>query len=428
MKKIYAEILIKAIPEVVWHAVTDPDLYKQWARMFTAGSFFEGSWNEGEAIRFLTINKRGEREGMLAEIAASQYPRHISIRLLGYVYNDVEDTSSDEIRKWAPAYENYTLHAQENGHTLFSVEAEVTDDFYAMFTELWPKALEELKRVAERNAPPAVYPCIWFNSEAGSAAKYYCSIFRDSEMLRSNAMVSTFKLHGTKIMGLNGGPRYKPTGAVSYFIYCGGMDTFNHYFKELSAGGRVVLPAGKYGWSEHYAWVTDRYGVDWQLDVDDIRSPQKIVPTLLFVNEKRDAVRSAIGHYATIFSTFRNLLESPYPNSSAAPPPLLFAQFKINHFVMNAMSSKENHDFDFSPGNSFVIECNTQAEIDHYWDKLGEGGRFDQCGWLTDKFGISWQVVPAVLSELMNNPEKGERVIRAFLQMQKFDIESLLNA
>ena len=81
-----------------------------------------------------------------------------------------------------------------------------------------------------------------------------------------------------------------------------------------------------------------------------------------------------------------------------------------------------------TPAVSFVIECDSQVEIDHYWSKLGEDGRYDMCGWLADKYGISWQIVPSILPKLMSDPEKGERVIQAFLKMKKFDIQTLLEA
>lgn len=84
--------------------------------------------------------------------------------------------------------------------------------------------------------------------------------------------------------------------------------------------------------------------------------------------------------------------------------------------------------FKFSPATSFVIECETQEEIDFYWEKLGAEGKYSQCGWLDDKFGVSWQIVPAILGSLMADPEKSQKVIHAFMQMTKFDIEKLINA
>ena len=84
--------------------------------------------------------------------------------------------------------------------------------------------------------------------------------------------------------------------------------------------------------------------------------------------------------------------------------------------------------YKFSPATSFVLECETQAEIDMYWEKLGEGGTYSKCGWLDDKFGVTWQVIPSILGKLMSDPEKAPRVMQAFMQMTKFDIAKLENA
>ncbi len=84
--------------------------------------------------------------------------------------------------------------------------------------------------------------------------------------------------------------------------------------------------------------------------------------------------------------------------------------------------------YKFTEAVSFVVDCETQEEIDHFWNRLTEGGQESMCGWLKDKFGISWQIVPAVLGSLMNDPEKAPRVIEAFIKMKKFDIEQLKQA
>jgi predicted 3-demethylubiquinone-9 3-methyltransferase (glyoxalase superfamily) len=119
----------------------------------------------------------------------------------------------------------------------------------------------------------------------------------------------------------------------------------------------------------------------------------------------------------------------PYPPASNLPQgTILFTQFKLNDFIFNATSSNMKHNFDFTPANSFVVECETQQEIDHYWERLGEEGHYSMCGWLQDKFGVSWQIVPKVLGELMTDPERAPRVIKAFMQMKKFDIDALLKA
>ncbi len=282
---------------------------------------------------------------------------------------------------------------------------------------------------AETEAATSIYHCIWMNGQAREAAAFYCSLFGQADILEANPMATTFTISGTKFLALNGGPEYTPSSAISFYVYCGSADVLQSYYSALSAGGTVLMPLGAYDWSPQYTWVIDQYGVNWQLDIDDIRSDQKIVPNMLFANEKRTRVKEALAHYTAIFKDSQVLLEAPHPAQAGLPDgALLFAQFKLDGFLFNAMSSTIHHDFDFSPGTSFVISCGSQAQIDYYWEMLGTDGQYERCGWLTDKFGVSWQIVPAVLSELMADPEKAPRVMNAFMKMQKFDIQQLINA
>jgi len=136
-----------------------------------------------------------------------------------------------------------------------------------------------------------IYPCLWFDGPAKQAAEFYCSIFKNSKITTDTPMVVMFELNGRKVMGLNGGPRFKFTEAIS-----------------------------------------------------------------------------------------------------------------------------------------FVVDCEDQEEIDYYWEKLTAGGEESMCGWLKDKYGLWWQIVPKILGKLMSDPERGQRVMQAFLKMKKFDIETLLKA
>jgi len=115
-----------------------------------------------------------------------------------------------------------------------------------------------------------------------------------------------------------------------------------------------------------------------------------------------------------------------FKNSSIVSENPMAIIFELNETKFMALNGGAMHKF--SPANSYVITCDTQDEIDHYWDKLGEGGKEGRCGWLDDKFGISWQIVPSILGQLMNNPEKAPKVMYAFMQMKKFDIETLINS
>jgi uncharacterized protein YndB with AHSA1/START domain len=150
MKNLKLDILIDASRETVWDSVVHPAKYRQWTTAFTEGSYFEGGWNKGDKILFLA-NRENKISGMLSEIAESRFPEYISIRHLGQITNGVADTESEEVKKWAPMYENYILEKADENSTRFCVEMDLPDEFYEMFLEMWPKALILLKKVSEEN-------------------------------------------------------------------------------------------------------------------------------------------------------------------------------------------------------------------------------------------------------------------------------------
>jgi hypothetical protein len=149
MRKMHFEVSIRASPEEVWNAIVNDEKYREWTSVFHAGSYFEGGWEKGDKIRFLALNEKGEKEGMLSEIAESRKYSYISIKNLGQILGGVEDTTSDAVRKWVPAYENYTL-TPLGDITKFEVDIDADETLYDMFKEVWPKALEKLKAIAER--------------------------------------------------------------------------------------------------------------------------------------------------------------------------------------------------------------------------------------------------------------------------------------
>jgi hypothetical protein len=151
MKKIHFSTTIHAPVEKVWDSIVNDAPYREWTDVFSPGSHFQGSWEKGSKILFLGPDpKTGAVGGMVSEIAESTLHKYISIRHLGMVHNGVEDTTSDEVKKWAPGYENYSFEAR-SGETVFAVDMDTTDEYYEYFIQVWPKALEKLKEVAERN-------------------------------------------------------------------------------------------------------------------------------------------------------------------------------------------------------------------------------------------------------------------------------------
>lgn len=126
--------------------------------------------------------------------------------------------------------------------------------------------------------------------------------------------------------------------------------------------------------------------------------------------------KAAADFYCTIF-----------PNSKIINDSGMVVNFELNGQFFMGLNGGPNYQF--NEAVSFVIPCKDQQEVDYYWDKLTkDGGKEDQCGWCKDKFGLSWQVVPTILNELMSDPAKSQRVVQAFMKMKKFDIETLKNA
>jgi len=149
---------------------------------------------------------------------------------------------------------------------------------------------------------------------------------------------------------------------------------------------------------------------------------QKITPFLWFDNNAEEAM----DFYCSVFKDSEVLGVSRYGEAGPGPAgSVLVATLRLNGQEFMALNG--GPEFKFTEAVSFSIECETQEEVDHYWDKLSAGGEPGPCGWLKDKFGLSWQVVPRILGELMQDEDraKADRVTRAMLQMSKLDIAQL---
>ncbi len=276
-----------------------------------------------------------------------------------------------------------------------------------------------------------IYPCLWFDGQAKDAAVLYGNVFGQMKIVDENPVVVTIELHGQKFMLLNGGPMYRPNPSVSFMVVCETADEVDQAWKKLTPGGSVLMELDSYPWSGRYGWVQDRFGISWQLyqgKMTDVG--QKFSPTLMFTHEQSGKAAEAVQFYTSLFpdSTIAGILKYGADDNDTEGL-VKHAQFSINGFVMMAMDSSFDHPYRFSEGISIAVDCATQEEIDHYWYKMtADGGEESMCGWLKDKYGVSWQIIPAVLQELMKNPVRSDRVVKAFLQMRKFDIAKLLSA
>ncbi|MFN3841490.1 MAG: VOC family protein [Cyclobacteriaceae bacterium] len=275
----------------------------------------------------------------------------------------------------------------------------------------------------------SIYPCLWFDGDAEKAANLYCSIFNNSTITEKNPIVVRFELDGFRVMGLNGGPKFKINPSISFFVYCTSEEETERIYNALIAGGSALMPLDTYPWSKKYGWLQDTFGMTWQISVvDKPGTPFSIKPCMLFTSSQFGRAEEAIHFYHSIFPKATTDVFIQYDEGDANAGKVMYSEFQLNNYPLIVMDGPGEHGFTFSEGVSLVIECETQEEIDHYWNKLSEGGREDMCGWLKDKFGVSWQIVPGILGKLMSDPEKAPRVTQAFLQMKKFDITTLLRA
>lgn len=273
----------------------------------------------------------------------------------------------------------------------------------------------------------ALYTCIWFDHQATEASDFYCTVFPDSKLLERNPMVSKWSSAGSTFMCLNEGPMFQPNPSFSTYVTFEKEEDIQAVWDKLIQGGKALMELGSYPWSPKYGWVNDQFGVSWQLNLhEEVTKSQKFSPAIMLTGEKFGRGQEAIDYYTSIFPNSSPKLVSKYgPENGDQEGKINHAQILLNGQMLVLMESNLNHGFKLNEGMSLVIPCDSQEEIDYYWEKLTDGGEESMCGWLKDKFGLSWQVIPAELGKLMQDPGKGQKVIDAFLKMRKFDLETL---
>ena len=276
-----------------------------------------------------------------------------------------------------------------------------------------------------------ITPCLWFNNQAAEAAALYCSIFENAKITAQSPIVTGIEISGQSITLLDGGPRYQPNPSISFYYICEKENELDKIWKALSKGGNIMMALDKYPWGEKYGWITDKFGISWQLALGKISDVgQRITPCFLFSGNQYGRADEALAHYSSIFKPTHvdGILRYGKNESPDIEGKVKHAQFALNGQKFMIMESAAPHNFTFSEGVSLTIHCETQEEIDHYWNRLTESGEESMCGWLKDKFGVSWQIIPTILSKIMSDPAKAGKAAQAFMQMRKFNIEQLVQA
>jgi predicted 3-demethylubiquinone-9 3-methyltransferase (glyoxalase superfamily) len=290
---------------------------------------------------------------------------------------------------------------------------------------------------------------LWFDSDAEKAATFYTGIFPNSKILTTSyyskegqethkrppgsVLAVDFTLSGSRFQAINGGPLFKINPSISFMIICDSTYEAEQFWDRLAANGQVLMPIDKYEWSEKYGWLQDQYGVSWQIYTGPRNEHnQKIVPMLMFTGKQNGMAKEAIEYYTRIFkhSKIDGVMNYPLGGQDSTDH-IAHAQFQLSGQVFSAADGGVTvHKFGFNEGVSLVINCTTQDQIDYYWDQFTAAGQEIQCGWLKDKFGVVWQVVPVQLEEMITDPDqkKVDRVTKAFMSMKKFNIRELEEA
>lgn len=282
-----------------------------------------------------------------------------------------------------------------------------------------------------------IIPCVWCNGTAEEMGAFYASVFPGA----SSSVVARYPTEGLAdfqlamagkaltvdvrvgefgITLINAGGEFRPNPSISFMVNFDPLmfdgdpgaarEALNAVWERLSEGGETLMPLQEYDFSKHYGWVQDRYGVSWQLMLTDPAGDPRpfIIPSLLFAGAADGKAKDAIDLYTSLFPDARIGTDFRSPDGDR----VLFADFTLAGEWFSTMDGgAEDHAFTFSPGMSLMVQCADQAEIDHYWDALSAVPEAEQCGWLVDRFGVSWQITPENMDELMQRPNAYEHMM-----------------
>lgn len=309
-----------------------------------------------------------------------------------------------------------------------------------------------------------IVPCLWFDKECEEAMNFYVSAFSGIsggheesgivsilryeegmetpgiEEMVGKVLTGVFDIEGYRFMALDGGPIFRLNPSVSFIVNFDpshdrdSKKNLETLWKKLSGGGKVLMELQKYPFSELYGWTEDRFGVSWQLMLSDPQGETRpfIIPSFLFVDEVAGKAEEAVNFYLSVFKNSRmgSLVHYPAGMEPDTEGSVMFSDFMLENQWFSAMDSAREHGFGFNESISLMVNCSDQQELDIFWEKLSHVPESEQCGWLKDKYGVSWQIVPEKMGELLSDPDKERvrRVLNRMLRMKKIDIRELEEA
>ncbi len=287
-----------------------------------------------------------------------------------------------------------------------------------------------------------IVPHLWFDTQALEAAEKYVSLFEDSKILSTAMLYDTpsgdaqtveFQLAGIQFAAISAGPYFQFNASISLMVACETKEEVDWFYEALIEGGRELMPRGTYDFSQWYAWISDKYGLNWQIMlVEKSKEHKRIRPCLLFGMEECGKAQDAMNFYSDIFQKSKIGYVNYYKKGEAqdSRAKINYAELELFDFEIVLMDHGYGGDVTFNEAVSFMIRCEDQKEIDYFWEKLSFVKEAEACGWVKDSFGLSWQIIPKMMAELLSEGTKEEidRVTKAFLEMKKFDIAALEKA
>jgi len=292
-----------------------------------------------------------------------------------------------------------------------------------------------------------IVPCVWLDDQAEPAAAFYARTFpggrvgatsryptsgaNPSGKPPGSVLTVEVELAGQPFTLLNGGPMFRPNPSVSFFVHAATPAEADRLWAPLADGGEPLMPLDTYPWSERYGWVKDRFGVTWQV-MAGRRPPggATIAPCLMFAGPIHRRAEEAMTFYTSVFPEGRIADVSRYAAGAGPEGTVAHGRFLLAGQELVAMDAHGDHGFTFDEGLSLQVMCEDQATLDRSWEALARGGSHGPCGWLKDRFGLSWQVVPTSISRWMASGDVAarDRTFAAVMGMQKLDIAALERA
>ena len=290
-----------------------------------------------------------------------------------------------------------------------------------------------------------IIPTLWSNDAAQEMVDFYSSVFDDVTIGRTDYYTDAGKeQHGhsagdvvtielqianQSFIILNGGDNFQMNPSISFFVHCRTGEEVDALWGKLSEGGKALMPLDSYPFSKRYGWLSDKFGVSWQIILTDDERAERIVPSLLFTKQHAGQAEEAMRFYASTFpnSSIGDISRYGANQSPDKEGTVMYGTFTIAGQPFVGMDSAQPHNFMFNEAVSLLVECESQDEIDRYWNALSADSNAEVCGWLKDKFGVSWQIVPIQLNQMLKDGtrEQVERVTAAYMKMKKFDIAEL---